>query len=62
MSFCTDKYTFTISSEKRNNYELNLGYKTIDFTFCQLLSFRKKVLDKSTPSAIIEILERENFI
>ncbi len=53
---------YSISSQKRNFFELDLGYKTIGFTFCQLLAFRKKVLDYSAPSKIQDVIENENFI
>ena len=62
MVLCTEKYSYTISSGKRNYFQLDLGYKTIELTFCQLLSFRNNILDKSTPAALIEILNNENFI
>ena len=62
MKLCAEKIDYVISCEKRNVYQLDLGYKVIDFTFCQLLSFRKKILEKSNHTAIEDILENENFI
>lgn len=62
MNLCSEIQNFKITSKKRNAFQLDLGYKTIDFTFCQLLLFRNKVLDKSSPAALIEILDNENFI
>ena len=62
MNLCAENTTYVISCEKRNVYQLDLGYKVIDFTFCQLLSFRKKILENSTPEVIEDILDNENFI
>ena len=62
MDLCADKIGYTLSSTNRNVFELDLGYKKIDFTFCQLLTFRKKILDNSSEVALIEILNNENFI
>ena len=62
MNVCEEKIRYSISCEKRNVYQLDLGYKVIDFTFCQLLSFRKKILELSTPEALETILEKDNFI
>ena len=62
MKLCAEKIDYVISCGKRNEYQLDLGYKVIDFTFCQLLSFRKKILESTTPDAIETILENENFI
>ncbi len=62
MNLCTNKIIYSITCEKRNLYQLNLGYKVIDFTFCQLLSFRKKILLNSTPEAFEAILEGDNYI
>ena len=62
MNLSPQKYNYTLCSEKRNFFELDLGYKTIGLTFCQLLSFRKKVLDYTSPSKIYQIIENENFV
>ncbi|MBE7659679.1 hypothetical protein J2Q11_05790 [Tenacibaculum finnmarkense genomovar finnmarkense] len=39
-----------------------MGYKVIDFTFCQLLAFRKKILDNSSCLALENIIATDNFI
>lgn len=62
MNLCTEKILYSITCEKRNVHQLNLGYKVVDFTFCQLLSFRKKILAYSTPESLETILEGDNFI
>jgi len=62
MNLCTENISYSISSEKRNVHQLNLGYKVIDFTFCQLLSFRKKILEFTSPESLITILNTDNFI
>jgi len=62
MNLCSEKISYSISSEKRNVHQLDLGYKVIDFTFCQLLSFRKKILEYSTPESLETILYTDNFI
>ncbi|MBE7652141.1 hypothetical protein [Tenacibaculum finnmarkense] len=61
---CTIKHTSSqiLVSKARNSYRLNLGYKVIDFTFCQLLAFRKKILDNSSYQALENIIEGDNFI
>ena len=62
MNLCAEKISYSISSEKRNLHQLDLGYKVIDLTFCQLLSFRKKILEYSTEESLITILNTDNFI
>lgn len=62
MNVCDEKIGYVISCEKRNVYQLDLGYKLVDFTFCQLLAFRKKILELSTPESLETILENDNFI
>ena len=62
MNLCTEKIVYSISCEKRNIYQLNIGYKIIDLTFCQLLTFRKKILEHSTPESLEKILDTDNFI
>ncbi len=61
---CTVKHTSSqiLVSKARNSYRLNLGYKVIDFTFCQLLAFRKKILDNSSCLALENIIATDNFI
>ncbi|MCG8246345.1 hypothetical protein [Tenacibaculum finnmarkense] len=61
---CTIKHTSSqiLVSKARNSYRLNLGYKVIDFTFCQLLAFRKKILDNSSCLALENIIATDNFI
>lgn len=53
---------YSIYNVERNLFRLDLGYKTIDLTFCQLLTFRKKVLEKSSHFNLENILDGDNFI
>lgn len=62
MNLCTEKIDYSITCGKRNVYHLNIGYKIIDLTFCQLLAFRKKILDYSTTESLETILDNDNFI
>ena len=62
MNVCEEKINYTISCEKRNGYQLHLEYKKIDLTFCQLLTFRKKILNLTTSEALETILENDNFV
>jgi len=62
MNVCAENIDYVISFEKRNVFQLNIGYKVIDFTFCQLLSFRKKILELTTPESLEDILDNDNFI
>lgn len=62
MNFSVKSTSYKISSGDRNCYQLDLGYKVIDFTFCQLLAFRKKILHYSSYQSIETIIEEDNFI
>jgi len=62
MNLCVQQFDYTITCEKRNVYQLNLGYKVIDLTFCQLLSFRNKILAYSSHESLEEILDTSNFV
>ena len=62
MEFCTKSFHYKLVYTKRNAYQLDLGFKVIDLTFCQLLSFRKKIIEYSTYEAIETILNEDNFI
>lgn len=62
MNLFVEDLSFTLSCGARNCYQLNLGYKVIDFTFCQLLAFRKKVLENATYESLENIIEGDNFI
>ncbi|WP_299106561.1 hypothetical protein [uncultured Tenacibaculum sp.] len=62
MNFLVKETSYKISSGRRNCYQLDLGYKVIDFTFCQLLTFRKKVLHYSSYESLEAIIEEDNFI
>lgn len=62
MKISTEKYDYTLTCSKRNTYQLTLGFKTIDFTFCQLLAFRKKILYYSSYQSLETILNGDNFI
>lgn len=54
--------SFTLSCGARNCYQLDLGYKVIDFTFCQLLAFRKKILKHTTYQSLEAIINGDNFV
>ncbi|MFT7900800.1 hypothetical protein VBY74_12555 [Tenacibaculum ascidiaceicola] len=62
MNFLTEDVSFKISCGGRNCYQLDLGYKVIDFTFCQLLSFRKKVLEYASYESLETIIDGDNFV
>lgn len=62
MSFVVKKTSYTLSCGRRNCYQLDLGYKVINFTFCQLLAFRKKILAYSSYESLETIIEEDNFI
>ncbi|CAL2104056.1 conserved protein of unknown function [Tenacibaculum sp. 190130A14a] len=62
MNFSVKEVSFKISSGRRNCYQLDLGHKVIDFTFCQLLAFRKKILHYSSYESLEAIIEEDNFI
>ncbi|WP_299156980.1 hypothetical protein [uncultured Tenacibaculum sp.] len=62
MNLYVKSTSYKISSGNRNCYQLDLGYKVIDFTFCQLLAFRKKILYYSSFDSIETIIEEDNFI
>ncbi|MCF2875537.1 MULTISPECIES: hypothetical protein [Tenacibaculum] len=62
MNFSVKETLYKISCEDRNCYQLDLGYKVIDFTFCQLLAFRKKILHYSSYESIENIIEGDNYI
>ncbi|MDO6675296.1 hypothetical protein Q4517_07000 [Tenacibaculum sp. 1_MG-2023] len=62
MNFFVEELSFKISCGSRNCYQLDLGYKVIDFTFCQLLAFRKKVLQHSSYESLETIIDGDNFI
>lgn len=62
MNFFVEHVSFKISCGGRNCYQLDLGYKVIDFTFCQLLAFRKKVLEYASYESLENIINGDNFI
>ncbi len=62
MNVCEQIFDYTIVCGKRNLYQLDLGYKVIDLTFCQLLSFRKKILEYSSHTSLEEVIDTTNFI
>ena len=62
MNVCEEKINYGISCEKRNGYQLHLDHKNIDLTFCQLLAFRKKILNYSSRESLEMILDGDNFI
>ncbi|WP_440122789.1 hypothetical protein [Tenacibaculum sp. Ill] len=62
MNFFVEELSFKISCGGRNCYQLDLGYKVIDFTFCQLLTFRKKVLEYASYESLETIIDGDNFI
>ena len=62
MNFFVEDISFKISYGGRNCYQLDLGYKVIDFTFCQLLAFRKKVLEYASYESLENIINGDNFV
>ncbi|CAM1368403.1 conserved hypothetical protein [Tenacibaculum sediminilitoris] len=62
MNFFVEELSFKISCGSRNCYQLDFGYKVIEFTFCQLLAFRKKVLQHSSYESLEAIINGDNFI
>ncbi|MDE1206162.1 hypothetical protein C8N26_0227 [Tenacibaculum lutimaris] len=62
MNFFVEELSFKISYGGRNCYQLDLGYKVIDFTFCQLLTFRKKVLEYASYESLETIIDGDNFV
>lgn len=62
MNFFVEELSFKISCSSRNCYQLDLGYKVIDFTFCQLLAFRKKILQHASYESLETIINGDNFI
>ncbi|WP_051435844.1 hypothetical protein [Tenacibaculum sp. 47A_GOM-205m] len=62
MNFFVEDISFKISYGGRNYYQLDLGYKVIDFTFCQLLAFRKKVLEYASYESLETIIDGDNFV
>lgn len=62
MNFLVKETSYKITCTSRNYYQLDLGYKVIDFTFCQLLAFRKKILHYSSYESLETIIEGDNFI
>lgn len=62
MVICESSYQYSIQYSRRNSYVLDLGFTTIDLTFCQLLAFRKKILDYSSYTSIENIIDSENYI
>ena len=62
MNLCEQVSEYSITCGDRNLYRLDLGYKIIDLTFCQLLSFRTKILGYATHESLEKILETSNFV
>lgn len=62
MILSAETLEYSIYNVERNLFRLDLGYKTIDLTFCQLLSIRNKVLEKSSHFNLENILDGDNFI
>ncbi len=62
MLYLVKDLSFTLTCGARNCYRLDLGYKVIDFTFCQLLAFRKKVLEHTSYESLENIINTDNFV
>ena len=62
MEVSLQNYQYYFSCSKRNLYRLHLGYKTIDFSFCQLLAFREKILKHTNFHNLETILNEDNFV
>ncbi|SEC24692.1 hypothetical protein SAMN04489761_2478 [Tenacibaculum sp. MAR_2009_124] len=62
MEVCTQKHQYRLSYSKRNAYQLHLGHKTIQLTFCQLLAFRKKILEHTSFNGLETIINEDNFV
>lgn len=62
MDLCIEDLQYTLTVGGRNCYQLDLGFKRIDFTFCQLLAFRKKILWYTSYESIEAIIEGDNFL
>ncbi|CAL2089882.1 hypothetical protein [Tenacibaculum sp. 190524A02b] len=62
MDLCIEDLQYTLTVGGRNCYQLDLGFKVIDFTFCQLLAFRKKILWYTSYESIEAIIEGDNFL
>ncbi|MFV0248720.1 MAG: hypothetical protein ACK5H1_07160 [Tenacibaculum sp.] len=62
MDICANAYKYKLIYSQRKSYLLDLGYKKVSLTFCQLLAFRKKILQYSSLKSLEEILNKDNYI
>ncbi len=62
MNLCIESTEYKITYSKRNTYLLDLGYKIIPLRFCQLLAFRKKILEYTSYECLENIIDNDNFV
>ena len=53
---------YCIISSERNSYQLDLGHKTIELTFCQLLVLRKKIKYYTSFDKLEKLLNGDNYV
>lgn len=53
---------YCVISSERNSYQLDLGYKTIELTFCQLLALRKKIIYYTSFDKLEMLINGDNYV